>query len=476
MQNRVIFKILATGINFLLSLVLGIFVPNAIGPEAYGEFSYITSTFAFLLQFLMFTSSTAYIYFLSNGKYKQEEINTFYFSFLALISTLITIFSLFSFNHSFFIKYLWGDIQEPLLLLLGLILALLTNVQQRMVEFSDSSSQTIMSEKLKLFTKLLTVLSILGFIFFQQLNLYFYFFLSIINVVLFTLLFINYINFSFTSLSKAQFRAIFNDFYVYLKPLIIFTLVASVYSYLGKYVLQLTSGSIEQGYYNFALQLALIPVTFIASIMALYMSEMTKRFQQKNLNAIKDIFLNNIFKLYAIHATIAFFTIINANEIILLSVGESYIGATHALEALSIFSLLHTFGMLSGNLFLSTQRNKHYSQINSMIMLLGILFLTWKLFFTNGVNATQLAYIMTIFYALRVSIQLYVNLNYLHISKLKFLAELVLLSLVLLFILKVVFYLHFHLIINLMLSLFFIFVVNFLFKDYMQIRKLLRKL
>ena len=96
MQEKINFKVMATGLNLLMSLVVGILVPRAIGPASYGDFSYITSTYAFLFQFLMLTSNIAYVYFLSHGQHKTEDVNMFYMMFLGIVSFLVLL------NVSFF--------------------------------------------------------------------------------------------------------------------------------------------------------------------------------------------------------------------------------------------------------------------------------------------------------------------------------------------------------------------------------------
>jgi O-antigen/teichoic acid export membrane protein len=428
MQNRIIFKIIATGLNFLMSIVIGILVPRAIGPASYGDYSYIISTYAFFFQFLMFTSSTAYIYFLSHGKHKVEDVNMFYMIFLAFISFLVVVIGIITANSDFGIKYLWNELDNQYLLYLGLIFGIFTSLQQRLIEFSDSTSQTIISEKLKLVSRFVMVLTVVAFIFLDKLDIYWYFVLSIANFILFFILFFSYITFKVSKIEWNVFKMIFDDFYIYLKPLIIFTLIAAIYSYLGKYVLQSSSGSIEQGYYNFAYQLALIPVTFISSIMAIYMSEMTKKFKINDIAGVKEIFVNNIFKIYAIHAFIAFFMLVNTKEIILLTVGEEFLGAIGALQALSIFSLLHTFGMLSGNLFFSSGKNKEYSQIGATFMFFGIIILVCCLKYELSFTSYVLAILMTVLYSLQVTIQLYKNCKLLKISFILFLFKTLLFS------------------------------------------------
>ncbi len=455
---------------------MGILIPRVIGPEAYGNFNYILSSYSFLFQILMFTSSTAYIYFLSSDRYKSEDINMFYLFFISTISLIVFIITIFSTCTQIGIQYFWNGLDNYYLLYFGFLYTILLNLYQRLIEFSDSTQQTITSEKLKLFSRLIIVLTILTFIIVDMFNIYFYFILSILNFILFFILFFKYISFSISKFNFKLFKAISNDFYIYLKPLILFSFISAIYSYLGKYVLQSSGGSIEQGYYNVASQLALIPVIFISSIMTIYMSEMTKKFQIDDIDGVKDIFLQNIFKIYAIHTFISLFMLVNAQEILIISVGKQFLDATQALQFLTIFSLLHTFGMLSGNLFFSSGRNKEYSIINSTTMSFGIIVFIYILF-NFSLNATYLAIIMTLFYGIRVSIQLIININYLKIKKKLFFIELFLVTIIILTILILLSWLKFNLFINLLISFFILIIINFIFKDYMNIKslKVLRK-
>lgn len=473
MQNRIVFKIISTGLNFLISVAIGILVPRAIGPTAYGDFSYIISTYGFLFQLLMLSSSVAYVYFLSHGKYKTEDINILYSLFLFIVSILVVTIGIISMNTEFGTMYLWNGLNENYLLYLGLSFAVFLNLQDVLIAYSDSTGQTIQSEKIKLLSRFLMIFIIIFLIYQDNLDIYSYFILLILNFVLFFILFFKFISFKLSTINNVQLLDIFNDLYIYIRPLIIFTLIASVYAYLGKYVLQSTSGSIEQGYYNFAYQLALIPVTFISAIMVIYMSAMSKKFKNNDIEGVKEIFLKNIFKIYAIHAFISFFMLINAKEIILTTVGIEYLDALGALQGLTIFSLLHTFGTLSRNIFLSSARTKQYSVINSISMIIGIVYLLFILK-TSILTSYHLAIIMAIFYFIRIFIQLIINIKFLKINGMKFFIELFIVTIVILLLLKTIYIFDLHIINNILISTLLFIILNFVFKDYLNLKTLKR--
>jgi O-antigen/teichoic acid export membrane protein len=471
MKDRLSFKVVSTGLNFILSLVIGIIVPRVVGPIEYGQYSYIIASYAFVFQLLMVSSNVAYIYFLSNNKYSTKAINTFYFYFLFLVTCIAVFISAITINTDFGIQYFWNGLDKINLLYLGLVYGIFLNLQDVLTSYSDSTTQTIISEKIKLLSKFIIVLLIIYFVMMDSLNINKYFVLLISNFIVFYLLFIKYVDFKFLKMKKPKFTAIFADFFYYIKPLIFFTFIAASYSFLGKFVLQNTSGSLEQGYYNFAYQLALIPVVFINSIMSIFMSEMTKMFQENRIFEIKRIFTSSIIKVYAVHAFISFFMILNAEQIILISVGVKYIGAKEAFQSLTFFSLLHTFGIFNRNIFLSSGRTKQYSLINSLSMLVGIAYFV-HIMNTSNLTSSHLAKIMVLFYLFRVFIQLVINIRFLGVNSISFFLELFLSSLIILGALFSISSLQLNFISISILSIFTFIILNFIFNDYLNIKSL----
>jgi O-antigen/teichoic acid export membrane protein len=471
--KNIIFKVITTSLILLLSIVIGILVPRVIGPVNYGELNYVISTYGFLFQLTMLSAGVAYVFFLSGNKYNNEEVNSLYFSFIFIVSILVVFIGMMSISSELGIMYLWNGLENKYLLYLGLIFGMFANIQQRLLEYSDSTGQTIQAEKIKLLSKVLIVITIILLVFFETLDVYLYLMLSILGLILFIALFFKYISISFSKISTSKSKIIINDFYVYLRPLAIFTLISSVYSYIGKYTLQASSGSLEQGLYNFALQFSLIPVAIVISIATIYMSEIKKKHENNDINGVRKLYIYGITRVYALHAIVSIFIILNAKAIITLTVGNEYIGAVESLQVLSIFSLLHTFGIFSSQLFFGSDRNRQYSVINSSVMALGVLFFIYILLFKT-INSIELSILTVSFYMLRVLIQLYFNMDYLEVNKVKFLYKIFVISLTILLIFEVVGSFEYNLLASFSLSLILLLIVNFLCGDYMNLNKIIR--
>lgn len=421
MRKQLIFKLLSTVISFTVSIIIGIVVPRMIGPQSYGEFTFLNSTFLFIFQFLLFSSNTAYVYFLSQGKYDIAKINTVFFLYFLFVSIIVFMGALLSVIESDIRESLWSDYSNITLILFGYFYVLLTTIQSRLIEFGDSTNRTVVLEKVKVITRVLLVVVIIVFPMYVNFEIEEIYIVSILSLVLFSFYtFSQIINFSIITISEL--KVMLYDVYCYVKPLIAFTLISSFYTYLGRYTLQNSSGSIEQGFYNFSYQFALIPVMFLTSIMSIVLSQMTKVIESGTEKDLYDMFFSNVFKIYVIHGLISFFVLFNAKDIIFLTVGEEYYGAVDSLKFLSLFSLMHSFGMFSANVFYSTGKNKTYSNINNIVMILGLAIFTYILFY-GELNSSGLAKLMCIFYFTRVTLQIGFNLYFFEKSKIKFFVE-----------------------------------------------------
>ncbi|MCF6267469.1 MAG: oligosaccharide flippase family protein [Desulfuromusa sp.] len=407
-KNSLTVKVVSSILNFCVAVTVGILVPRAVGPKDFGELMYVIATVDFLLLLGAAQSHPAYIYFQSNGEFSPRRINGTYFTVLGGVAVCVLLLVTFTAQLSFFQDILWNGVSTKEILYMGAGISVMTFWQNKLLAYADCHRLTLSSETARFVSRLFLLVAIVALFLIQKLSTINYSVLWIVSLVLFFVFYFRYVEFEFVSFSWRRSLTILRQMWRYLKPLMAFSMIAALYSYAGKYLLQQQAGSVEQGYYNFAFSFAMIPVTFLASIMTIYMSEMTKLFTSGQPELVRELFLRNLLKVFALHALITFFLCAFAPEVVLQLSGAKFLGAVPALRALTIFSLLHTFGILSGNLYLSSGRNKSYSMINCIFMISGLI--VFALVYAHGhFNATNLAIMMAVFYGLRVSVQLYFN-------------------------------------------------------------------
>ncbi len=476
MKSRLIFKALSACINFLIMFGIAIIVPRVLGPIEYGKIGYINASMRFVLQFSSMTSITSYIYFISNKKYPIPQVNTVYLSFFSIIVIITTLLVSLSIYSTTLKSIFWANISNTSYIYLGLILSIFLFLQQCLMAFADCGKHTITSEILKLtFTVLFLALLIIAGVY-QWLNIKWYYTLFIISLIAYFIVFLYKLPFSFSGISFNKLKSIVLDMFKYLKPLITFSLIATFYSFAGRFVLQKTAGLEQQGFYTFAFSVAMVFVTILTSIMTIYMSKITELFSENKIDQARQLFLSIVYKIYPLHAFIALFCIVFANQIISFLMGPEYIGAAKALQWLSLFSLLHTFGLLSGNLFFGSNRTKTYAKINSAFMCLGLLLIASFLLAENLIlDAATLSAIMAIIYGLRVLLQMHLNIRFLVIDLQPFLLKLLSLTIFILSPVIIISFISSNLIISASLTVITLLTLNFIFKDYLDLINIIIK-
>lgn len=95
LKKRYSIKLFANIVSGLISVILVAIVPKALGPLAYGHFSYLQQFFTQLIAFLDAGSSTAFFTKLS-AKRERKELISFYFIFSIVLAVflLLTIYML----------------------------------------------------------------------------------------------------------------------------------------------------------------------------------------------------------------------------------------------------------------------------------------------------------------------------------------------------------------------------------------------
>ncbi|EIO2346143.1 oligosaccharide flippase family protein, partial [Vibrio parahaemolyticus] len=417
-KSELFYKVIGTLVSFVLSIILGIILPRAIGPESYGEYNYIISTFNFILQLVLLSINTAFMYLYQQEKFKKDDLISCYSFFLISVIFLTSVLGILTVNIDFMYDFLWLEISNVKLIYLGSGVAALLFLQLRVSEYCDMLEEAKLSEKIKNVTKFFIVIFVFLFLFNGNLRLDYVFVIYAISTTVYLIV----ISIKLKIYSKFDVRKLFaksnfeiiRSTYEYIKPLILFNLIGSVYLYVGRFAVQKTSGLEELGLYMAALNLANIPIQFISALIAIYMRKLVVS-NNRDRSFIKRFYNQDLVRVFSLHCMFSFFVFFNAENIVNIVFGEKYQGAGYTLQVLAIFSLIHTYGILGGNVYMSTNRNKEYAFINGAFLLIGIVIFSFILAFYK-VDAFTFAIITTTVFFLRVFIQTIRNLRFLDIN------------------------------------------------------------
>jgi O-antigen/teichoic acid export membrane protein len=406
-----------------------LFVPKTLGPNNYGNFSYIRDLFQNIIQTSDLNLGTAHNNVAARKVDSQNDTN-FYFSFVFLLGTLL-IFFIFISTYFNITKFLFPG-QESKYIFLGAILAYLMYLFTNLMGYSDSKSLTVGFEKRSIIINVLLFLFFLVLYFNNQLNLTNFFiyrlllYFVLITSSIYYFLFQNKFKFSLINPLGSEFKKILFKFLTFSGPLIFLSFVGLLFTFFDRWFLQIIDGSKSQGMYSLAFALSSIAGLFLSPFTPLVMQTIAKADEQKDDNQIISTF-SNVKLLYLISVFLSLFFIFHVDQILLLTGGSSFNFGKATIMIMFLHPMHVVYGQIAGGSLIALQKTKLYTNISIYTTILGF-FVTYFLIapvnFTIpglGLNSFGLALKVVINQFIVVNIQTYFICKHLKISYLNFL-------------------------------------------------------
>ena len=414
LKKRYSIKLLANIISGIIGAILIAIVPKALGPVAYGQFVYLQEFFIKVIGFLDMGSSMAFFTKLS-ARHTRKELITFYFiySMLLLIFVFSFVFIVDTFNYT---ETILPAIPNQYIYL-GLFFVFFTWFTQIFIKISDAYALTVSVELIKITHKIVSLLLLLYFVYFNAFDLDSYFYFHYITLFSFLLilswLFIKKgifdkklfnLNFGFKSLSK--------EFVEYCSPLLTYSILVILVGLFDIWLLQKMAGSIQTGYYGLSYALAAMCFLFTSAMTPIITREFSKSYEQKNLQEMKRLFYRYIPMLYSIAAFFAIFISMQSENVLAIFTDDKFKDAYLVLIVMAFYPIHQTYGQLSGSIFYATGQTKRLRNIAFVTQPIGLL-LTFTFIYILDLGAVGLAWKMIIGQAIGVNIQLYYNAKFL---------------------------------------------------------------
>ncbi|MBT5935166.1 oligosaccharide flippase family protein [Sulfurimonas sp.] len=424
LKKRYIVKLLASFIAGIFNIILIAIVPKALGPIAFGQFSYLQQSFSQVIAFFDAGTSTAFFTKLS-AKHERKELISFYFLFSVLLLLLL---------YSFIYLGIFFGYSDNLLpnipidyIYFGLWFGFLTWLTQIYVKISDAYALTVSVEVIKILHKAFSLLLLICFIHYLTFDLssYFYFhYLSLVSFILIiTVLFVKKEIFTSNMVTfKLAYKQLTSEFIKFSSPLLVFNTVAILIALFDIWLLQKVSGSMETGFYGLAYSIAAMCFLFTGSMTPLITREFSKAYEKKEIEKIKKLFKRYVPMLYAIAAYFGVFISFESENLIGIFTDEKFQDAYFVLVVMAFYPVHQTYGQLNGSLFFAMEKTALYRNIGLISALIGLMF-TFIFIYMMELGAVGFAWKMVLIQIISVNIQLYFNAKLLNLNILPFLTH-----------------------------------------------------
>jgi len=413
LSKRYFLTLLFNVLNSFMSFITSILIIRYLTPVEYGNYQFLFSIFVTIFTFSNLNTQNGYFTFLSKKKesiyfYRDYLVWEFLQLFIVIGITIVLYFT------KVFNLFLGLDI---FLVLLALVAVFFTkNIRELITNTFESQRMTSFYLKAIFIINLVNFLLILFFVLNDILSISIIFLLISIEFFIYLLvaiyMFMKEKKQFLEQTSSYRFKLNIKRYYLYVKPLFFSSLVAAVYLFLERWLLQKYGGAQEQAYLALAIQFSTIILILTTSIVKVFWKEVAQYIASKDLTNLENIFINATKNIFIFTSFISVFFILNAKDILLIIYGEKYLAGAYVFMLISFYTIHQTLGQLYGTFMLASENTKEYSYISVVSMLLALPLLFVAVMNQNdfgfGLGAVGVASIMVFVQLFSVNIMGYI--------------------------------------------------------------------
>ena len=360
-------NIVRTGLNFLT----GIIIARGLGPEAYGDFTFLLGSFIALRQLLDMGTGAAFYTFLAQKSRPAAFVGSYLlwqllqFALPALLIGLL-------FPQQW-VNLIWVGQQRELVLLALLATFLQQQAWLTVAQIGEASRLTHRVQGFGLGLSILHFLAIVVLWFGGWISVTVIFVLIVLEyVVALPLAYRSFRAPMDSDDARFDWRAMLRDFRSYCQPLILYSWMGFAYAFADTWLLRNYGGATEQGFYAVSNQLASICLFATTAIIQILWKEIAEAHRKQDHVRIETLFRRTSRFVFWFGAAVSGLLIPWSAEITRTLLGPAFTGGA---AALAIMLLYHTYGALGqvmGIMFLATGRTKPQVIIGIIFMAISI--------------------------------------------------------------------------------------------------------
>ena len=261
LRKRYVYKLSTNLIGLVISLVTQAIIPRGLGPRAYGDFNFLTNFFNQIVGFLDMGTSICFYTKLSQRP-REVSLVSFYLFFSGLVS--LTVIGFVSIIQGTYTGGLIWPNQKIIYIYLAAVWGILTWFVKVLNKMADAYGITVSTEIARMVQKVLGLILIILLFVFHQLQLANFFFYHYVIMAFLILTFSWIMKRTGHSLKQGwklsvdRVKTYIREFYQYSNPLFVFALVGLIVGIFDRWLLQVFSGSVEQGFFGLSYQIGFL--------------------------------------------------------------------------------------------------------------------------------------------------------------------------------------------------------------------------
>lgn len=392
LARRYSFKLIANIAGIPLYLVMESVLPRALGPAAYGVFSYATSMFQSLLNFLDFGTSTCL--FTTLAKRRNEwGLLAFFWRIAVLIFVLTLMFSGLCMLPQVAVEIMPG-VPEWVMPLAGLWAFGSWGVRT-LRGINDALGQTVASEKIRTVAGVLACAALLVLHFMDILSLPVLFIHQLVYlfsmIVAFKVIVLEHWggvrNWSrqgndcpeerngkivnMLALSKEERQNYTKEFAAYSVPLFIQLVAVALALMADRWLLQMFYGSVEQGYFSISQKVGMACFLFVSAMVPLLTRELSVAHGKNDYAEMGRLLTRFAPMLYAVAVYFSAFVCMQAASVVEIFGGDKFADAVIVVQIMALYPVHQGYGQMTQAVFYASGRTRALSRVTVVSSVLG---------------------------------------------------------------------------------------------------------
>jgi O-antigen/teichoic acid export membrane protein len=349
----------------------GAVVARSLGPEQYGELTYLLATFVSILPLLDGGTSSAFFTFLS----QQKRGGRFLLLFAAWLTVQATIpLLLIAFIvPSAAVQMFWLTPNRTIVVMAFASAFLTTQLWGAISRLGEVRRQTLFVQSASATQALIHLMVVYALSRLEQLTVGTTLALLIIEcAVLCVTVGGSLLHKGVPASNDESSRDILTAFWRYCKPLLLYTWIGVLYAFADRWMLQTFSGAAQQGHFSFASQFSAISLLATSSILNVFWKEVAEAISQGDTERVEKLHRSVTGTLFFSGALTSCALIPYTPELLRWTAGTQYEPAAPVLVLLLLYPVHQALGQLQGTFFYATSETKAFATIGTITMVLGI--------------------------------------------------------------------------------------------------------
>jgi O-antigen/teichoic acid export membrane protein len=366
--RRSLISIVVSFAKAVCSFGAGVLLARGLGPEEYGVFAFLISSFMALRGLLDMGTSSAFFTFIS--KVTRARSYVLYYCLWLLLQFLVSFTIIAVLLPDAWIDRLWAG--EGLHRVLAAFTAVFIQSQiwQMVAQLGESQRLTTKVQLVNLAVAIVHLCLIGGFFAFDTISIERVFLFIAIEFSVATL--VAFTTFSITySKNETSAKEMWQEYWVYCLPLIPYAWMSVVASFADRWLLQQYGGAREQAYYAVATMFGSLSLLTAMSVMRIVWKEIAEAHDKGDRKKVASLYYRANRMLFVFAALVSGFLIPWVPQIIELTLGEQYQSGVVVMVLMFLYPIHQSIGQLNGTMYYALEMTGPYVVIGIVTMVVS---------------------------------------------------------------------------------------------------------